>query len=64
MKQNDLVSKKHKKVCNILNNIEHLLILTPTFAGCFCISTFASLFGIPVTIASFTVEIKISAKLQ
>ena len=27
IKQNKLMSKKHKKVCNILNYIEHLLIL-------------------------------------
>ena len=27
IKQNDLMSKKHKKVCATLNYIEHLLIL-------------------------------------
>ena len=27
IKQNKLMSKKHKNVCNILNYIEHLLIL-------------------------------------
>ena len=28
--QNKLMSKKHKKVCRVLNSIEHLLILIST----------------------------------
>ena len=32
--QNELISKKHKKFCRVLNCIEHLLILVPAFTGC------------------------------
>ena len=31
--QNELLSKKHKKVCPVLNYIEHLLILISTVTG-------------------------------
>ena len=34
IEQNDLISKKHKKVCTDLNYIEHLLILASTVIGC------------------------------
>ena len=34
IKQDDLVSKKHKKVCLTLNNIEHFLILSSVVTGC------------------------------
>ena len=30
MKQSKLISKKHKKVCKILNYTKHLVILTST----------------------------------
>ena len=33
--QNELMSKKHKKVCRVLNQIEHLLIIISTITGCF-----------------------------
>ena len=33
--QNELISKKHKKVCRVLNYIEHLLIVISTITGCF-----------------------------
>ena len=32
--QNELMSKSHKKVCSVLNNIKHLLILFSTVTGC------------------------------
>ena len=32
--QNELMSKKHKKVCTILNYIEYLLILASVVTGC------------------------------
>ena len=39
--RNELMSKKHKKVCTTLNYIEHFLILAYTITGyfnfCFCI---------------------------
>ena len=40
--QNELISKKHKKVCKVLNYIYHLLIGIPTITGCVSISAFAS----------------------
>ena len=43
---NELLSKKHKKVCRVLNYIEHSLILISTITGCVSISEFASLIGI------------------
>ena len=33
--QNELMSKKHKKVWTALNHIEHLFILTSVVTGCF-----------------------------
>ena len=41
--QNELMSKKDRKVFTILNDIEHLLILVSTVTGCVSISAFASL---------------------
>ena len=46
--QNELMSKKHKKISRVLNYIEHLLILISTVTGCASISAFASLIGIPI----------------
>ena len=40
--QNELMSKKHKKVCTTLNYIEYFLILACTITGCVSISAFAS----------------------
>ena len=52
IKQNELMSKKHKKVCTTLNYIENFLILASTITGCNSISAFASLIGIPKGITS------------
>ena len=60
MKQIELISKKHKKICNILQYSEHLLVIASTNTGCVSISAFASLVGIPVGIASSAITIKIS----
>ena len=38
--QNELISKKHKKVYRVLNYIESLLKLVSTVAGCISISAF------------------------
>ena len=46
--QNELMTKKYKKVCRILNYIEHLFLLTSTVSGCVSISVFASLLDILV----------------
>ena len=40
MNRNELISKKHKKVCTTLNYIEQFLILGSTSTGCVSISTF------------------------
>ena len=61
IKQNELMSRKHKKVCTTLNYIEHFLILASTITGCISISAFASLLGIPIGITSSTIGLKICA---
>ena len=45
--QNEMISKKHEKVCRFLNYIEHLLILVSTVPGCVSIYDFASSAGTP-----------------
>ena len=46
MHQNELMSKNHKKVCRVLNYIEHSAIPISTITGSVSISAFASLIGI------------------
>ena len=46
------MSKKHEKVCWVLNYIENLLILIATLTGSVSISAFASLVCIPIGITS------------
>ena len=48
IEQNELMSRKHKKVCTALNYIEDFLILASTITGCISISSFVSLLGIPI----------------
>ena len=57
--RNELLSKKHKKVCRVLDYIEHSLILISTITGCVFISAFASLVGISIGITSFAIGVKI-----
>ena len=52
--QNELMSKKHRKVCRVLNYIKDSFIATSTTTGWVTISAFASLVGIPIGIASST----------
>ena len=59
--RNELMSKKHKKVCTTLNYIEHFLILASTITGCISISAFASLIGILIGITSSAIGLKICA---
>ena len=54
-----MLSRKHKKFCTALNYIEHFLILASTVTGCIWISTFASLFGIPIGITSSAIGLNI-----
>ena len=56
------MSKNHKKVCRILNCIEHFVILVSAITGCLYISVFDSLFGIPIGITSFAIELNNSVK--
>ena len=56
--QNDLMSKKHKKVYRVLNYIEHLLILISAVNGYVFISAFASLVGIPIGITSSAIGLQ------
>ena len=46
------MSKKHKKVCRVLNYIEHLFILISAVTGCVSISAFAYLVDISVASTS------------
>ena len=61
IKQNELMSKKHKKVCTTLNYIEHFFILASTITGCVSVPAFSSLIGIPIGIKSFAIGLKICA---
>ena len=61
IKQTELMSRKHKKVCTTLNYIEHFLILASTITGCILISAFTSLLGIPIGITSSAIGLKICA---
>ena len=56
--QNELMSRKHKKVCTTLNYIEHFLILVFTVTGCISISAFASLLGIPIGMMNSAIVLK------
>ena len=53
--QNDLMSKKHKKVSTTLNYIEYLRILVSTVTGCNSICDFPSLVDFPIAIMSSAV---------
>ena len=58
--QNELMSKKHKNVCRVLNYMKQLLILVYTITGCCFYSAFASLVGIPAGVASSAVGLNTS----
>ena len=59
--KNELVSKKHKKICSTLNYIGHFLILSSTITGCVSISAFASFVSIPIGIKSSAIGLNICA---
>ena len=59
IKDNELISKKHKKECKALYYFEHVLIFISPVIGCVSISAFASLVGIPIGITSSAVGSKI-----
>ena len=59
IKQNELMSRKHKKVCTTLNYVKHFLILASVVTGCISIYAFVSLLGIPIGITSSAIGLKI-----
>ena len=59
--QNELMSKKHKKVCMTLNYVEDLLVFASAIARYILISAFASLAAIQIAITSSTLGLKIFA---
>ena len=61
IEENELMSRKHKKVCTTLNYIDHRLILASTITGCISISAFGFLLGTPIEITSFAIGLKICA---
>ena len=56
--RNELVSKNHKKVCRVLNYIDHLLIVIFAITWCVSISAFLCLVGIAVRITSSAIRLK------
>ena len=61
IKQNVFMSKKHKKVCEALNHVKHLLILASKVTLFVSISVFASLVGIHSCLAGSEVGLEICA---
>ena len=62
--QNELMSKKNKKVSRILIYTEHLIILISTVTGCVSTFAFASLAGVPIGNASPAVGLKIDSNIS
>ena len=58
IKQSNLTSKKHRKVCICLNYTDNLFILLSTITGCVPISAFFLLAGIPIGISSSALGLK------
>ena len=61
IKQNELISRKHKNVFITLKYIKHFLILDSTVTRCISISPFAFLVGISIGIMSYAIGLKICA---
>ena len=59
--KNELVTKKHKKICSTLHYIGHFLILSSTITGSVSISAFASSVSIPIGIKSSAIGLNICA---
>ena len=58
IEENELMSRKHKKVCTTLNYTEHHLILASAITGCISISAFGFLLGTPIEITNFAIGLK------
>ena len=61
IEQNELMSKKHKKVCTSRNYFEHFITLASAITGCISISAFPSLIGISMGITSSAIRLKTCA---
>ena len=61
IEQNELMSKKYKKVCTTLKYIEDFLILVSAVTGCISISASAPLLGVPIGILSSAIALKVCA---
>ena len=59
--RNELISKKHKKLCGVLNYIDNSLILISTITRCIFISDFGSLVGISIGITSSAIGLNVCA---
>ena len=57
--KNQILSKKHKKVCRVLRYIEHLLTATSTVSECMSISAFVSLVGILIGNTDSAIGLKV-----
>ena len=55
--QNELMSKKNKKVCRVFNYISHSFIVFSIINGCVSVADFASLVGIPIVITSSAIPL-------
>ena len=62
--RNEVMSKKHKKVCRVLNYIHDSLIAISTITGCVSIPAFTSLVGIPIGVTSSAIGLKIKKLSQ
>ena len=58
IEQRKLMSKKHNKVCTLVNHVEHFLILALPITGSTSIFVLPILLGIPMGIASSAIGLK------
>ena len=58
IEQRELMSKKHNKVCTLVNHVEHFPILALAITGSISIFVFPVLLGIPMGIASSAIGLK------
>ena len=58
IEQNELMSRKNKKVYTTLNYFEHLIVLASSITACISISAIASLLGIPIGIPTSAIGLK------
>ena len=58
IKENEFIRKKHRKVCQVLNYIDQLLVVISTITGCVSVSACVSLAGVPIGITNFANGLK------